>query len=272
MLRRRHIYVDFPTTHHLACSGASATPPDPTAQDPNKWLHNQVSYVLDHLPNQPTVVSITIGANDFGWADPLNFVQHLFFQQNADFDNWVEHTATTIGLTVQTEVLRLFLSPNGKNLRVVITMVGNPFNRGSKFFLLPQNACYGQCYDRTERLVHRLNEALASVRGRTGDRVGYTLTLHQDFHGHEAPHIDPSTLSCGNVWPPDTTDTWIQYPGEDQINSDLPVSLRGLLGIEAPFGDCIHPNDFGATEYAKAVTDTALQLLQPKVFLPLTAR
>lgn len=50
----------------LACSGATTA-----------TLEQQVSEVLSRLSVQPTLLTLTVGANDFGWSDVFTFAQRL---------------------------------------------------------------------------------------------------------------------------------------------------------------------------------------------------
>jgi hypothetical protein len=91
-----------------------------------------------------------------------------------------------------------------------------------------------------------------------------TSRLHDAFHGPNAgkdpEHRHESARpSCGYALP-NTSETWIQYPGEPNINSELPADIKQKLGIKEKFGDCFHPNDAGARAYANAVNEAALML------------
>ncbi len=50
----------------LACSGTTT-----------ETLAGQVSEVLSRLAVHPTLITLTVGANDFGWSDVSAFAQHL---------------------------------------------------------------------------------------------------------------------------------------------------------------------------------------------------
>jgi len=235
----------------LACSGATAREPDATtlALDPNKWLQNQVDYVLTHLSVHPTLVSITIGSNDFGWADPGGFLTHLFIQDNDKFVKWVDKLVDNpdngIKVSVKTQVNRLLAHPN---VAVVLTEVHNPFNRASLLFS-PACTATRDCYARTEYAVHRLNSALIDLTLETGQLERLQVAaIHESFHSHESPRP-----VCG-LAAPQIANTWIQHPGDSNSNSfgNLPGWARKILPKKGG-GDCFHPNDAGASAYADAV-------------------
>jgi hypothetical protein len=60
--------------------------------------------------------------------------------------------------------------------------------------------------------------------------------------------------------------TWIQHATDPNSNS-YPFVSNGLAQLLIPgaaqwSGDCIHPNDEGAQQYANAASDAALVLLE----------
>jgi len=60
---------------NLACTGAVTDFSSAAlSEDPNKWFDNQVSATIAaaRSVDSTAVVSITIGADDFGWADALD--------------------------------------------------------------------------------------------------------------------------------------------------------------------------------------------------------
>ena len=89
--------VSFPTNpnlktnHFLACSGATAAEPSKAAlaENRHKWLHNQF---VDMMPlirdDRLTLVSITIGANDFEWLDIPPVMSHLW-EPDDRYKGWV---------------------------------------------------------------------------------------------------------------------------------------------------------------------------------------
>lgn len=254
LLRARYDQVNF---HFLACSGATALYDQENIQlDQYKWLHNQVDFVLANLTDNPTLVSITIGANDFQWSEPLNFF-HRLAQPGDSYLNWATLKKTQVGNALRAEVERLIAYPN---VAVVITQVHNPVNQESRFFtLFPGRPCANifntvDCYDRMAYGVDLLNTAYVLdvwvPLGRPTN-VRVTPTLPSAFSGGESPQP-----VCGSA-SPDIGLTLIQYPGDPNSNSPLPQVIRRLWGLGDAQGDCFHPNEAGAFIYAGAVDESA---------------
>jgi len=81
--------------------------------------------------------------------------------------------------------------------------------------------------------------------------MSVTAVLHLAFHGHESPKV-----VCGDD-PPEISNTWIQYPGDPESNSPLPLPIRRKE--EGP-GDCFHPNEVGAATISDFVNLAAVEL------------
>jgi lysophospholipase L1-like esterase len=234
-LRQRHPSVRFAL---VACTGATATGD----------LAGQVGAALAFLrqrAGRPALVTITVGINDFDWANiPATYVRLRDPDQNA-FEAWVDGIAADVSRALRSQLGRLLRRPS---VRVVLTEYPNPVNPSSLLFGPPQPcADPAVCYARTELVVHELNEAL----GRLASRRVRIARIHEAFHGHEAPSPD-----CGSG-PPTPADTWFQYPSDPDSNS---------FPAPPPFttiewrGDCFHPNARGAAEIATAVARTAKAL------------
>jgi len=240
--------------HSFACSGAIAGVPlgSVAKADPYKSFHAQVDSVLANLSERPTLVSITIGSNDFEFGDPWNFFHRLYYNKYAQFTKWVDATAFSVQKTLEAEVTRLLQHPN---VSVIVTDYANPFNHSSVFFKFgPGNRCLlTDCYSRTEYGVLKLQEAVVNAWVALGRPARMQTTpLHAAFEDHESPRP-----SCGND-APDTADTWIQY-GDDPESNSYPKFPSWL--IPGSFsGDCTHPNEKGAQAYADAVYADALRL------------
>jgi lysophospholipase L1-like esterase len=258
-LSERYSEVNF---HHLACSGATATEPDSDtlALDESKWLHNQVNTVLAHAmtvpPDQPVLVSITIGANDFKWTNLWNFFHQLYWAKDSQFQNWLDRTTGKVHDALRDEVVRLLSVPN---ISVIITEVYNPFNQESVFFKFNpvDDRCgplFTKCYDRAERATIALNSAIIGVYFDLGQPQRLQITpLSAAFHGHGAPRP-----SCGSAGP-DLSDTWIQY--KDDLTSNSFPEIPKKVGPNGPwYGDCFHPNIFGAQKIAHEVDADAKRL------------
>jgi lysophospholipase L1-like esterase len=247
--------------HHFACSGATATEPDADtlAEDPSKWLHNQVNDVLNDAPmlppDRPILVSITIGANDFKWSDGDNFKHELYWAKDAQFQQWLDRTTGQVKDALTDEVTRLLAIPN---ISVIITEVYNPFNRASVFFKYNPvgDRCgplFTKCYERTERAALQLNSSILDVYFDLGRPARLQITpLHTLFQGHESPRN-----SCGSA-SPDFVDTWIQF--KDDITSNSFPNIPKNVADGPWFGDCFHPNIFGAEEIAHQVDADAKRL------------
>ena len=112
------------------------------------------------------------------------------------------------------------------------------------------------CYDRTEHAINAFNASLSQVvsdeAGAFPGRIAFA-SVAEDFRGHESPQP-----FCGAA-EPSASDSWIQYPNEDNINSPIPDVEQPLL-YPAKYGDCFHPNYDGASAYARAVVGAAQTL------------
>jgi formylglycine-generating enzyme required for sulfatase activity/lysophospholipase L1-like esterase len=256
----RNYTVNFSSDHFLACSGATALQPsaEVLARERNKWLHNQVLKILPLIKDdQPTLVSISIGANDFHWTDLPNMVWRLM--QPADsYLNWVNEVTQGVTEQVQ-EDLRLLLAVH-PNVVVIINSLYNPFNYQSVFFSGPVAGVCGNpaltsllsmgCYDKVKYAVDGLNTALVMkvwVPLARPEQVKLAHGVSQAFVGHEAP-----ALTCGTTL---VAETWVQFPLDPNSNSFplLPDELVALTGVRGWRGDCFHPNELGAQGIAEAV-------------------
>jgi hypothetical protein len=180
-----HKVVDYLATRDtmrrqetLACSGATAAR-DPQSHNHLMRFHNQVQAVLAYLDkngsNRPTLVSITIGANDLEFDDPGKALAHLE-ESDDDYKAWLEevinHPQIGVKQSVKDAVVRLLAKPN---VMVIITDYHNPFNKESILFnaevwskLNRQSPCDPEekCYERIRLAVERLNEAFRAIGGR----------------------------------------------------------------------------------------------------------
>jgi len=274
-LTREYGNVSFPAEHHLACTGAKANKPAKADldKDPNKWLVSQVDYVLDHLdPSRSTIVSIGIGANDFGWANPEIIKQRLYFDDDETYAAWVATTVAAVKKTLKAQVERLL---RHRHVGVILVEYHNPFNRESVFFnadwqgatnLLLRDRCAGLlrlCYQRTEDAIHLLNSALLEIYIELHHPERLQITaIHVASHGHESPRADEVKSRCGTA-SPTITDSWVQYRDDPNSNS-FPSIGANVAGSELWIGDCFHLNIFGSVHFARAVFADA-QRLMPSV-------
>jgi lysophospholipase L1-like esterase len=230
-LRERHDRVRFTM---LACSGATAA----GSGTGLRVFSRQVSAVLAKPTTRRTLVSITIGINDFAWSDIVATYFRLRDPDEASFDGWVDSTAERVAASLGKQLRRLL---SRSKIAVVLTEYPNPANTDSLLFGGPMPCSdKAACYGRTEQVVHELNAVLDGL-ARKRVRIA---AIHEAFHGHEAP-----SPSCGGD-PPAVADTWFQYPDDPESNSFPPVAA--FVG-EVWRGDCFHPNERGAAEIAAAV-------------------
>jgi lysophospholipase L1-like esterase len=234
-LRERHDRVRFTM---LACSGAVAA----GDADGLRSLKRQVTKALGRIGARPTLVTITVGVNDFAWSDIVASYFRLRDPNSASFEGWVDSTADRMAQAIDVQLRRLIAR---SKVIVVLTDYPNPVNTGSILFGGPVPCTDpGACYARTEYLVHALN---ASLEGLVRKRVKLA-SIHETFHGHEGP-----SPTCGSS-PPTVEDTWFQHPDDPESNSFPPVAA--LVG-EVWRGDCFHPNASGAGGIAGAVNRVA---------------
>jgi lysophospholipase L1-like esterase len=227
----------------LACAGAKATAGAHS-------LRHQVDLVLRSVTKRPTLVSVTIGANDTDWSDiPLTY-SRLRDPDAEGFAAWADGAAESVRHAVVKQLRRLLDRPN---VRVIVTDYFNPVNRESLLFG-PPVACAdaGACYARTELIVDELNRVLRGLPGelRARGRVA-VARVHDAFRGHESPGPE-----CGAAAPAFDT-TWIQYPSDPASNSSPALPP----GVPGPWlGDCFHPNAAGAAAIAAAVDRAAKRI------------
>lgn len=244
--------------HHLACSGAASP-----------QLRRQVDQVVAKLSSRPTLVTITMGANDFGWSDPAAFEFRLYWERRSEFDAWVDDTvfATKAGLRAQVGRLLRY-----RNVVVVLTEVYNPFNENSVFFKYGVGNRCGvvNCYQRTQVSLDKLNRAFHELASEINqpDRFRVTTGLRLAFSPYSSPrgyHYGPVRKGvqayqeqCGYA-APDVADTFIQYRTDPNSNSypDIPEKVGGPGEWR---GDCFHPNRAGAAAIATKVDQALVRM------------
>ena len=225
------------TTIHLACSGATSA-----------GLGAQVAAALADLSTRrqqtPTdaLVSITIGANDFGWSNLGALGQNLCNTPEG-FLAWVNTISGAAKANIQNAVQSLL---NAGDAYIVLTDYHNPFNTKSHILrpFLFIEACRQQQYSietlyaRTEFAVQSLNTAIGQARHGFGRADVRLASVHRSFHRRESPR-----WICGAA-PPELTGTWVQT------------------------ADCFHPNSNGAEAFVVVVHGVAGQLLPSDASLP----
>jgi len=245
--------------YHFACAGATAARPKDYVLklDKFKWLKNQVDEMLGTIaPDQPTVITITIGANDAGW-DNTSVAEQLYVPSNMCYA-WIDAIRSKVALNLNEQLSRIL--SQRPNVVVILTQAYNPFNGNGSLFI--KYAGLGitrkdplsmvDFNERARRMVDGINNGLFSdvfvPLGSPGNvRVIPNNVL---FSGHEAP-----SPFCGNEGT-GMQDTWIQYPGDPGSNADLPLWMKTLTSQE--HGDCIHPNQKGAQAIAGQINETLL--------------
>jgi lysophospholipase L1-like esterase len=222
----------------LACSGTTT-----------ETLERQVSEVLSRLSPHPTLLTLTVGANDFGWSDVFAFAQHLCILDDSVFHAWIEGIARPLEDRLVGQLVRVLAYPQ---VEVILTDYYNPTNVSGAFWKGVHPQCvFVDVYDRSEEVARALNAAITQASQRVrSPAIVQVATVHDAFHGHEAPRP-----WCGTA-PPDVGETWIQYPTDPDSNA-TPVG-----------GDCFHVNRAGAEQYA----ETVIGLVSPDLGLPLRLR
>jgi hypothetical protein len=285
--------TSFDSSHHLACSGAKSSFGYGSAD-----MSQQVAAVPPSPPGQTTLVSLSVGADDFDFRAEIPFPVHICASEDL-FMQWVNDTIrgpiNEPFLGVQASLahwLRALLKDD--HTFVVVTDYFNPFNTTSHYFKLWRaegriglGACTALSDDvlwkRTERVIDKLNAAIATVTLQAGSRVR-VASLHDTFASHPSAKPD-----CGSS-PPAASTTFIQYPSFNLRWEIDEVELLGLACALAPLtcsldaleasiliklvtdqllvgDDCLHPNADGAAAYAgeaglgPGVFDAAMQLL-----------
>jgi lysophospholipase L1-like esterase len=208
----------------LACSGATTG-----------TLESQVTETLSRLTERPTLITLSIGANDFGWSDLRPFAQNLCTPDVDAFETWVASVAHSLEEHLVVQLERLLAYPQ---VEVILTDYYNPTNLSGAFWELIYPRCVlVNVYERSEYVVHSLNAAIVQTWQRLGSPPYVQVSSVQAaFRGHEAPRP-----WCGSS-PPDVEETWLQFPSD-------PYSNATSVG-----GDCFHPNRMGAERYSEAVT------------------
>lgn len=232
----------------IACSGTTS-----------KGIKSQVDQALGNLLGLRQadlvtgLVSITVGANDFGWSSLSELGRHLC-SPDGHFNAWVRRITAGVRRSLLDQIERLVTE---ENVFVVVTDYHNPFNTASNvlgLFYLPfpgniffQKSCFRnperifQLYSRTEFAIHALNSTLEAIVTTFPNGRVRMASIHASFHGRESPRE-----TCG-ANSPDIEDTWVQFPFGPITTGD----------------DCFHPNATGAQRFANAVEAVARELLIP---------
>ena len=169
----------------LACSGTTTA-----------TLERQVSEVLSRLTAHPTLLTLTVGANDFGWSDVLAFAQHLCTPDDQTFHAWLEGITRTVEDHLVGQLSRVLAYPQ---VEVILTDYYNPTNVSGAFWKGVRPQCvFVDVYARSEAVARALSATITQASQRVGSPGSVQVaTVHDAFLGHEAPRP-----WCGTA-PPD---------------------------------------------------------------------
>jgi lysophospholipase L1-like esterase len=276
---------------HLACSGATASEPEnnsryqyavkiynpegflkkvPETQEAPDidlllWLHNQVLYANANInDSRPTLITISIGANDLGWTDFDALFTHLSMDFDG-FDQWAQQKGNEINKILSDELFNpeyglMNLHPN---TYVIINTIYNPITEHTVYFLASMKlknlqACVINnigninCYERASHLVNVVNLKIITVATKQmKDKNKYqnrikAAGVYQAFEQNKA------TAFLCDIAKPETEKSWVQYIKYPNSNEVTEIDIIGNIKIKFT-GDCFHPNIEGAKGIAGVV-------------------
>lgn len=202
---------------HLACSGGQVFTTHPGRRFDPVDLPEQVQQVLGEpfTPDQVTLISITIGADDLDFVNESLTGAHLC-RSVKRFEAWRKRISSGIRRGVALQLQKLLQI---QDVSVVLTDYFNPYNQQSHFFKVMRNPLNlrrnRQCdalsdqelYARTERVVQSVNAALSDAAVSVGSPSRVAVArLHDVFRFRES-----AKPICGDSLP-EVQDTLIQYP------------------------------------------------------------
>jgi lysophospholipase L1-like esterase len=225
----------------LACSGA-------TTDD----LLAPGGQVDQAIAADPTLVSITIGANDLSFVNPAKFFVDGRLDQAV-----VDQRLANLRTQLITVIRRIFLSTDA---RILVTTYHDPTADDP----VGVPGCRGACFAAAAHGV------VADLDAVIRDAVAYfpsgwvrLVDVAPRFVGHAAPNgWGPDQIRESGL--PGWLPRWVKPP------SDLTWALRRAASIQAYCSadhhlgddpnwvsgiDCVHPNDDGAKAYAAALVD-----------------
>lgn len=279
----------------LACSGATTR-----QQDGHKWFKNQVEDAVkflntEHTPGRPTLLTISIGANDIPWTKPAGICGLLNQQTKGQFEKNIRYLTESIVKELNGQI-KLILEAS-RDSSVVVSEYYNPYNERSVVFQViryPTDFSVLFCiadgtrrsdnemYRRTEYIVEQVNLALAADVVYANNKVGQLGYGRLDFAGgirnkfkdHQSPgkrRKSDVKGECGYTYLPSTDAsqvsnyTWVQYPTDSEsfARPTEAASLAPYSVVTDPKnwkGDCFHPNITGSLEIAKSVNEAAIRI------------
>ena len=225
------------------------------SQQTSTSLRAQIDSLLTDYPNVKVVVT--------GYYDPFN--QNSWILRYADHLKPVAPVFEPVAsLFHQLNVLVLHGKGSAKPVTTALGWIISVIGRRPNTIIPSDHLCTSRisddrtldCYDRTQHAIGSFNTSLERVVSDEANafpnRIAFAAVANA-FQGHEAPQP-----LCGAA-APSVSDSWIQYPSEDNINSPIPEVEQPLL-YPATHGDCFHPNYDGARAYAQAVVRAAQTL------------
>ncbi|MGH9164408.1 MAG: GDSL-type esterase/lipase family protein [Acidimicrobiales bacterium] len=238
-LARRGRQVQF---HKLACTGHTTA----------DLLTFQLPAAERLLGQSAGVVTLTIGANDYRFSDPVTYVAALNPSPRI-YALWRSRIEAGVEANLATALARL--GRGHPERRILVTQYYNPFNADSSVYgLVP--GCHRPtptgalgCADRVAGAIEGLNGSiLHAVDSYQSERsAGWASAVvvggvREAFEHHGAPRPN-----CGSG-APEVEQSWIQSPRRALL-------VEGLLGEQrlGSGNDCFHPNPGGHRELARLV-------------------
>jgi lysophospholipase L1-like esterase len=254
---------------HLACSGARVVDADVKVDEcerelPNdaddalqsecaqKDLAEQVDAALEEIEGSSTLMTLTIGANDTAWTEPLAIVS-LLLSTDDEFHARISEISANVERDLGSQVDRLVNADDDVN--VILTGYYNPLNSESILYDLVRGAqtmvfgpgepddapCTGidregvehtlSCADRFQLALEAVNRAIEAVAERHPGQARF-IPLMDRFTGHESP-----APVCGRAEP---------QSGESFIRGEVGSGMTARP-------DCFHPNTAGALAIATEI-------------------
>jgi lysophospholipase L1-like esterase len=215
----------------LACSGATS-----------KTVVKQAIDAGAFLGSDPALVTITVGANDFHFADQSTYIAAFDPRGYPAFTAYRTLWSTTVRRNLLEALTELGKGSGKSQRRIVVTGYYNPFNARSWMYRLADALLGAECGKTKSgrppcaqimaESVQTLNDAIAgAVRDYAGTPQDAKVILVNGVVGRFLGH-ESSRFTCGSAVP-------------DQNASYIQV-----------FPDCFHPNAEGHRQLADLVKDS----------------
>ncbi|MFI6499533.1 GDSL-type esterase/lipase family protein [Nonomuraea typhae] len=227
--------------HDLACSGATTT----------QMLDTQVEHAGRMLGDDRGLVTITVGANDFEFANGLTYVRAFIPRLYGSFVRFRDRAAERVRTNLATALERLGA---GKPQRtIMVTTYFDPFNAKSVLYETADqlNAQCDQtrrerppCHQVMAETVQALNEAiLGAVTDYAGTVADANVIAVDEVAAAFDEHRAPKPY-CGTADHPPFEESWIQARQDGRLN---------IFNPPRNGDDCFHPNARGQEELAVMV-------------------